>query len=250
MTADVLVSNHNPAVWGLRGTLIWGLIIAVAFVVTQVVVMGLYIGIHYKDASSLEYKSLMLGLQYNGTVVSLVTLASLLVCGPLIWGIVKLKKNSNLKHYLGLKWVGVRTLAFWLVVIICLLVASDLLTGLLGKSIVPDFMETAYKSAESRWLLWLALVIAAPVFEELYFRGFLISGFSSTFVGPIGAVVITAALWAVIHVQYDLYGVLTIFIMGLLLGVARLRTGSVLLTIAIHSFANLVATIETAIYLS
>ena len=111
MTTDALVSNHNPPVWGLRGTLIWGLIIAVAFVVTQVVVMGLYIGIHYKDAPSSEYESLMLGLQYNGTVVSLVALASLLVCGPLIWGIVKLKKNSNLKHYLGLKRVEVKTLA-------------------------------------------------------------------------------------------------------------------------------------------
>ena len=44
-----------------------------------------------------------------------------------------------------------------------------------------------------------------PVFEELFFRGFLLEGFRRTFLGTTGAVVLTSLLWAVIHTQYDLY---------------------------------------------
>jgi len=41
------------------------------------------------------------------------------------------------------------------------------------------------------------------LFEELFFRGFLFRGLSSSFMGPVGAVLVTSALWALIHTQYD-----------------------------------------------
>ncbi|MDP6264729.1 MAG: CPBP family intramembrane metalloprotease, partial [Pseudomonadales bacterium] len=125
-----------------------------------------------------------------------------------------------------------------------------LLTFLLGKPVVPEFMSAVYTSTESLWFLWLALIVAAPLFEELFFRGFLISGLKSSFVRPVGAVLISSALWAAIHLQYDLYGMLTVFVIGLMLGMARIKTDSVLLTVGMHSFMNLVATIETAIHVS
>lgn len=250
MNTQRLPLNHNHSVWGLPGTIIWGLLIIFTFVVTQVVVMGVYIGMNYGDVASSEYENLMMEIQYNGIVLSVSMFATLLVCGLLIVGVIKLKKNSNLKHYLGLKTVDPGTFKYWLVVIICLIVASDLFTLLLGKPIVPEFIIEVYKYTDSKWMLWLAFILAAPLFEELFFRGFLFSGFSSSIIGPVGAIVITAALWAVIHLQYDLYGLITIFILGVVLGIARYKSGSVLLTIGLHSFTNLVATIEAAIYIS
>lgn len=250
MKIETLSPDQSYSVWGLPGTLIWGFTIVVAFILTHSFVMGLYIGINYGNVASSEFESLMIELQDNGLVLSLSTFASLFVCGLLMLGIIKLKKNSNLKHYLGLRAVGLRTVKHWLLVIICLIVVSDLLTLLLGRPIVPEFMTTIYKSTEPIWVLWLALIIAAPLFEELFFRGFLISGFSSTIVGPIGAIAISAALWAAIHLQYELYIIGLIFILGVVLGIARLKSGSVLLTIGLHSFVNLVATIEVVIYLS
>jgi hypothetical protein len=89
--------------------------------------------------------------------------------------------------------------------------------------------------------------VVAPVFEELFFRGFLLAGFASSFLRPAGAVLVTSASWALIHLQYDLYGMVTIFVLGLLLGAARLASGSVLLTIGLHAFSNLLSTVETII---
>jgi hypothetical protein len=60
-------------------------------------------------------------------------------------------------------------------------------------------------------------------------------------------VLVTAGLWALMHIQYDAYGIATIFCLGVLLGFARARTGSLLVPLALHSVANLVATLETVV---
>ncbi len=86
--------------------------------------------------------------------------------------------------------------------------------------------------------------------EELIFRGFIIPGLSSSFLGPIGAILISSAAWAAIHLQYDLYGIVSIFLIGIMLGIARVKSNSVLLPIGLHSVINIVAAIETVIYVS
>mgnify|MGYP001292725140 FL=1 len=212
--------------------------------------MGAYIGFHYGDVAPAEYESLITKIQLNGTVLSICSFPTLIVCSSLVLCIVKLKKNSSIKHYLGLHTVSLNDIGFWSLVTIAFIFVSDLLTFLLGKPVVPEFMSAVYTSTESLWFLWLALIVAAPLFEELFFRGFLISGLKSSFVRPVGAVLISSALWAAIHLQYDLYGMLTVFVIGLMLGMARIKTDSVLLTVGMHSFMNLVATIETAIHVS
>jgi hypothetical protein len=93
------------------------------------------------------------------------------------------------------------------------------------------------------------LLVAAPLFEELFFRGFLITGLSASALRWYGAVIISSAMWAVIHVQYDLYGMGTVLVLGFILGTARIKSGSVILTMLLHSFTTLVATGEVVIYL-
>ncbi|MFT6390051.1 MAG: membrane protease YdiL (CAAX protease family) [Cellvibrionaceae bacterium] len=68
-----------------------------------------------------------------------------------------------------------------------------------------------YRNAEPVWLLWIALIIAAPLFAEVFFIGFLLSGFSSSFMGSTAALNITSALWAVIRVQHKIYAIIIIF---------------------------------------
>jgi membrane protease YdiL (CAAX protease family) len=58
----------------------------------------------------------------------------------------------------------------------------------------------------------------------------------------------TSLVWAIIHLQYDTYGVATVFALGLLFGFARLKSESVYVPIVMHALASLVAMIETAIY--
>ena len=65
--------------------------------------------------------------------------------------------------------------------------------------------------------------------------------------GATSPVVVSALLWSVIHVQYDLYGIGTVFVTGLYLGAVRQRTGSVPLCMILHGIGNAVATVEAMV---
>ncbi|WP_170991438.1 MULTISPECIES: CPBP family intramembrane glutamic endopeptidase [Bradyrhizobium] len=84
----------------------------------------------------------------------------------------------------------------------------------------------------------IGICIAGPVMEEFLIRGFLYRGWSESFLGPIGAIVLTASVWAMTHTQYDVYGKLEIFGMGLALGYCRWRSNSTWPTVMMHSALN------------
>ena len=105
------------------------------------------------------------------------------------------------------------------------------------------------------WLLfqWLAAAVilvwlginAAPVMEELLFRGFLLRGYTASRLGPIGAVLLTSAAWASMHIQYEVFYVVQIFVLGCVFGWLRLRSGSTTLTLILHGIVNLTAIVQT-----
>ena len=243
-----IASHHHAPTWGAVGTLIWGALIMLGFLLAQVIVSGVYVVIVYSQDSATELENLATELQYNATILSVGAFSSLLLGGLLTIGAIKLKKNSNLGEYLALRFTDLPTAGRWLLIAFVFILLSDALTLLLGKPIVPEFTAKVFQSAESMWLLWIALLVAAPVFEEVFFRGFILTGFASSFIGTNGAILISSALWAAIHLQYDLYGIATIFVMGLMFGLARVKTGSILLTILLHSFANFIAMIEATLF--
>ena len=57
----------------------------------------------------------------------------------------------------------------------------------------------------------------------------------------------TSLAWTVIHLQYGVYQMVTIFALGVLLGIVRLKTRSLWSCFFMHAFHNLVATIETVL---
>jgi hypothetical protein len=99
-------------------------------------------------------------------------------------------------------------------------------------------MEGLYKATDSLWLFWIAAVLAAPLFEEVMFRGFLFRGFRASFLGTGGTVILTALLWAAMHLQYNLYGMGFIAATGILFGLARAQTGSLIVPMAMHAALN------------
>lgn len=236
--------------WGFFASVIFGGIIFLAFVVSQMLAMGAYIGYQYGEVADDQLGVLIFELQNNGTVLSLCTLTSLVACSLLMAIFIKLKKSATIKSYLALNTFSFSHSKTWFGYLIFALIAIDLTTVMLDKDVVPPFMEEVYYTAEPMWLLWLAIVIAAPLFEELFFRGFLLSGLSTSFVGPVLAVIFTSAFWAVIHLQYEPYYMVTIFLLGLLFGFARLKTGSTLLTITMHSLVNFIAMVQVSFMLS
>lgn len=241
------IRSSQPVHWEFWGTVIWGAVIAAIFIVLQVITMLVVVVSRNRNLSESELMKLFISAGEDGYLLSLATFATTVVGCGLIVGVIKLKKGSVLTEYLCIRSVSLRKMLRWIGLLAGLIVLSDSITTLLGRPIVPPFMSTVYATADPPWMLWIALIIAAPLFEEAFFRGFLFKGFESSFMGPIGAVLVTAGLWAVIHVQYDAYGVTTIFCGGLLLGAARVFTGSLLVPLGLHAAASLVATIEAAI---
>ena len=83
------------------------------------------------------------------------------------------------------------------------------------------------------------IVIGAPIFEELLFRGVLFAGVAQTRLGRVGAVIISALLWAALHGGSEsLFSVAMLFILGIGLGVLLLRFGTIWVTIACHTAWN------------
>ena len=243
-----MVNEQRPNFWGPLATILWGLLIAFVIVITQsatAIGYALTKGI----LPSSQVPAVVTKLQYDGLLLSICTFTSAVVCWSATLVVIKLKWGSRIKEYLGLVLPTKRQVLVWFLAVFGFVVLSDGLTFLVGKPIVPEFMSKAYTSLSSPWILWVALLVAAPLSEELFFRGFLIKGLSASALRWYGGVLISSAAWSLIHFQYDIYGVATIFVLGLIFGAARVKTGSTILTMILHSFTNLAATIEVVIKL-
>jgi uncharacterized protein len=95
------------------------------------------------------------------------------------------------------------------------------------------------------WLLVIAFCVAAPISEEFFARGFLYRGWSESFLGPAGAIVLSSMVWTGLHLQYDWYFLGEVFSIGLLFGYLRYRSGSTWLTTILHGLNNLAAVVQT-----
>ncbi len=143
----------------------------------------------------------------------------------------------------GFTW---RQAGVWLLGMILLLGGSALGLWILGRPTVLDWVISVYQTAGWMPFFAVALCVLAPLYEELFFRGFLIRGLEQSRLGATGGVVLSAAVWAAIHVQYPVEGIVIIFVMGLFLGAAWVKTRSLGLVIMLHGAANALSLAQTA----
>jgi membrane protease YdiL (CAAX protease family) len=245
--SDDETRSSQPTHWGFWGTIIWGTAISVFFIVLQIITILLAGVSRNRHLSESELRVLFGSVMKDGYLLSLITFVSTVVGCALVVGVVKLKKGSQLTEYLCIRPVSLKILLKWIGVLIGFLVLDESISTFLGRPSVSPFMAAAYATTRPVWTIWVAMIIAAPLFEETFFRGFLLKGLESSFMRPAGAVLVTAGLWAALHVQYDLYEIGTIFCLGLLFGAARVFTRSLLVPLGLHAVTNLIATIEVAI---
>lgn len=185
----------------------------------------------------------------DGSVISLTTIASAIVqVGMLV--LAAHFARWPVAEYLALAWPKLRDAVIVVACLVPFILAYDALTYLLGRDVVTPFQVDTYRSAREAGtlpLLWLTLVVAAPIAEEIIFRGFLYRGWVTSERSAAPAILIISALFAIIHVQYDWYGILQVFLIGLALGWARWLSGSTLLTILMHALMNLWATVQSMV---
>jgi uncharacterized protein len=138
--------------------------------------------------------------------------------------------------------------AIGVVALAVLVMGWELLSRATGRESTPGFMMDVLKSARADgalWLLVIAFCIAAPMSEEFFSRGFLYRGWSESFLGPVGAIILSSLVWTALHLQYDWYFFGEVFSIGLLLGYLRYRFNSTWLTVIVHGLNNLAAVVQT-----
>jgi membrane protease YdiL (CAAX protease family) len=248
---ELLASSDEIEVkpWGFWATLGFSAIIFALFTALQILVATAFVSLAKVQHPELDLKVYANSLSSNGLCLAIMEIVSGLICIPLTLFFTKLRKNISVENYIGFREPLKKEWVEWLLILGAFLFLSDAVTFSLHRPIVPPFMIEAYKTASFLPALLFAIIIVAPIFEEIFFRGFFFQGIRYSRLGPIGAIVITSLIWAAIHLQYDIYGITTLFAFGLLLGIARIKTDSIHLLMVMHSLASLVATIETALHI-
>jgi membrane protease YdiL (CAAX protease family) len=215
--------------------------------VAQVTVILPYTLVSAAAYSGGDPVGLMQEMATDGGLLSVATIASAAVGVTTILLAVRLRKGASIDDYLALRPVRRLELLIPLAAGMILVVASDTLSAALGRP-MSDFMVGIAQTYRSAALFSIALVAAAPLFEEMCFRGFLYTGFARSWLGPLGAVVVTSLVWSAIHIQYDAFDMAVIFVSGVLLGVVRWTTRSLLPCLALHAAWNIVATAQAVLY--
>ena len=132
------------------------------------------------------------------------------------------------------------------------ILVADLLTVAFGRELVPAFQLEIHRSAQTEGALlslWFALIVVAPVGEELLFRGFLFRGFVREPRDALPGILAISLIWSLLHIQHDWFGVTLLFGIGVLFGYVRLYSGSTTLVILLHALLNLESVLETVVVL-
>lgn len=153
-------------------------------------------------------------------------------------------------EYLGWTVPKRADVAFGIAAVAVFIVLADIVSWLAGHGLVTSFQTDIYTTASSQgWLvlLWLSIIVVTPFGEETLFRGFLFRGWFREPKDAWLAIVGTAALFGLLHVQYDWFVIAQVFGFGVLLGWMRWVSGSTLLTMLLHGLINFEGMIETLI---
>jgi uncharacterized protein len=239
----VIVTQRPPRIWKFWGTALWGLFIFAAMFAGQIAVVGWFV-LRREGPFDMASAIHVVG---GGLTISLSVIMGLPAVLAALWAAIRVSRTP-FAEYLALRWTAWSNLLIGIVALFVLVMGWDLVSRMTGREVTPGFMGDVLQSARADgalWLLVLAFCVAAPVSEELFARGFLYRGWSESFLGPVGAILLSSMVWTALHLQYDWFFFGEVFSIGLLLGYLRYRSNSTWLTIILHGLNNLAAVVQT-----
>jgi uncharacterized protein len=175
---------------------------------------------------------------WRGTLVHVGS--SLLII--LIVAVILRVRRLPARQFLALEWPGSRTVILWLTAFALLIVLEETVSQAMGLP-RPEPWGSRYTGGALVFRL-LGLVVLAPIAEEVVFRGVLFARICQTRLGKTGAIVIPAALFALLHLQYSTLEMGLIAVDGLFFGLARYQSRSLLVPILLHASGNAFAAFQ------
>ena len=238
--------------WPFWRTLGWGAVIMIVSTIVQLLaIAGAGIAdllrLHRPIGSPASLYQLVVSNAASGDVLAMTVIVSDLACVAAILLIVAFKRLPA-RAYLALLPVRTAVMLKWAAVLLVYVVVTSAAATFFHVDFGGAVMGDILGDSRRPWLFWIAVILAAPLFEEVMFRGFLFRGFAASFLKVPGTVILTSVLWAGLHVHYNAYGIAFIAGVGLLLGLARARTGSLLVPLVLHAAMNLAETVAFTLY--
>ena len=242
----------EPRVWKFWGTAVWGFVVFAAMFIGQIAVVGFFLLRQGGPINHDTFGEAVRVVVSHGLTISLSVITGLPAVLLALWVAIR-TRGAGFADYLALRAFSWRNLVIGVVALLALVMGWDALSRATGREVEPGFMGDVLRSASADGALWLLIVsfcVAAPVTEEFFARGFLYRGWSASFLGPIGAIILSSLVWTGLHLQYNWYFLGEVFSIGLLLGYIRYRSGSTWLTIILHGLNNLAAVAQTILLTS
>ena len=159
---------------------------------------------------------------------------------PLFWFLKS--RNEPITNRLRLHPVSKNTLLSTIYFSIGLTVFSDELDRIIQMIIPqPEYINELSSTLQPETvtgfvLLFMAIVIIAPIGEELLFRGFLQKFLEKHWQDVTRAILVTSLFFAIIHMNS--YWLIQIYILGIFLGYLSWKTNSVIPSLILHSINN------------
>jgi membrane protease YdiL (CAAX protease family) len=244
LAPPVIAVPRSPRIWKFWGTALWGLVVFVAMFAGQMAVVAWFV---LRREGPLDVAAAIQEVLGDGLTFSLSVITGLPAVLAALWLAIRVSR-APFTDYLALRGTSWVNFVIGAVALGVLVTGWDALSRAVGHEVTPGFMGEVLQSARADgalWLLVLALCVAAPVSEELLARGFLYRGWSESFLGVPGAILLSSLVWTALHLQYDWFFFGEVFSIGLLLGYLRYRYRSTWLTIFVHGLNNLAAVAQT-----
>lgn len=158
------------------------------------------------------------------------------------------KTKEAIQEVLGLYTISLKEITFSGLMALLLFGLYHSLSVYMCGGTVPEPVITLWRTTDPGALFFITMLLAVPVFEEFFFRGFLFHCFARTPLGKTGATLSTALLWSLGHLQYEMWDMGVLFFVGMILAFFRIRSGSLYPSLFFHLIVNLGTSLELAIF--
>jgi uncharacterized protein len=234
--ARLPISSPPLRTWDFRETTLVVLIADGVFTLTAGLALTFMLSMHggTRALSPQEFRALWMEGRWLGASIIVATPPTIAV----LWVAIRMARRE-FAEYLALNWPTKRELLRALGIMAIVLLAEGFVAYYVGAPKTVTDSDLVVRGPGGLLTLLIGGCIAGPIVEEFVVRGFMFRGWSQSFLGPIGAIVLTSAVWAMNHTQYDWFARLEIFGMGLALGHFRWRSNSTWLTVMVHSAINI-----------
>ena len=248
-TPQLLPAQPERRVWDFWPTIGFSAVILATYFAAQVIVSFTIFAMRLRS-SGLSFTDALAKLATEGFTLSVAIMISVALGSLLVFVFIRLKGRISVSDYLGFHRLQWRTILLLILLFAVMLAVTLVIGSYAGDQQDSEFNTELYRTSIFPPLLWLAVMFVGPFFEEVFFRGFLFVGLRASRVGVIATIIVTSLLWAALHVQYNLFGITQILLMGLVLGTVRHKTDSLWSSLLIHVLWNGAAMVATAIYVT